>query len=294
MAKHTIDFSPTNPENAAMAAGQTPSEQDEETPVTAVEQTADDGPEISVGPEKEEKADVVTMTNEEFAALRASSDSARAIKEGIDSLAGKLGAPSAPVQQVVNAPQESPEEFFEKNADLIFDKEKGAAILAKYTKMVADKEYGGTLRGLSTTLANTRKELLEAKDPNFKKYKAEIEQLVAQQTPEIQMLPDVFERAWVTVKQRHQGDIEAESVKSQVDAAVTAKLKELGIDPSKLGGGRPAAHVNSAGRSTPQVSTSGRPQVRLPDEATKQGLTDAAMRKGMDLNDLLRARGYLK
>ena len=290
MAKNQIDFSPTNPENRAAGAPLTRF-QDVETAET--EQT---DVEIVVGDETEEtKPEVVTMTPEEFAALKAQSDSTRALKEGIEGLGASLRSPVSAPPPPANAPTQTPEEYFAEHSDEIFDKEKGAGVLAKHSKMIAEREYGPLLRGLSTSLSNTRKELLESKDPHFKRYKAEIEALVSQQPADVQIAPDVWERAWVAIRQKHAPEIEAESVKAQVDAAVNAKLKELGIDPTKLANGnaRPAVHINSEGRSQPGVTNAARPKVRLPDAATKAKFEAEAKRKGMDIEDLLRARGYM-
>jgi hypothetical protein len=285
MAKNQIDFSPDNPENAALI-----DPKEEEAKV----ETSDEDLEIAVGPEPEKKSDVVTLTPQEFEALKASGDSAKAVKDGIEGLASRLSVP-APAVAPANAPQETAEEFFEKNSDDIFDKEKGPKLLRKFTKLVSEQEYGGILRGLSTTLANTRKELLEAKDPHFKKYKAEVEALVAGQPQEVQLSPDVYERAWTVVRQRHQSEIEEETVNDKVSKLVDEKLKALGIDPSKVGAGlRPSAHVNSEGRSVPSMSSASKPRVRLPDEATRTALEKEAERKGMDLKDLLRTRGYIQ
>ena len=288
MAKNQIDFSPTNPEN--MAAG-APTEVEEED---APEATEDQSLEVAIGPEKEEKPEVVTLTPEEFAALKASGDSARAVQAGLEGLASKLGAQqAAPAPMPVNAPQQTAEEFFAEHSDEIFDKEKGAAVLKKFTKMASEQEYGGLLRGLSTTLANTRKELLETKDPHYKKYSKEVEALVASQPPDVRIAPDIYERAWAKVRNDHQNEIEEEVVNDKVAKAVEAKLKELGIDPNtKAGDTRPAAHVNSAGRSIPERGS--RAKVRFPDEATKTKLDAEADRRGIEREDLYRARGYLK
>jgi hypothetical protein len=283
MAKNTIDFSPTNPENAAAGAPQ-------EEPIEETQEL-----EVKVGPEEEKKPDVVTLTPEEFATLKASSDSARAVKEGIEGLAAKMQGTTQVVQAPpANAPQQTAEEFFAEHSDDIFDKEKGPALMRKFMKLASEQEYGGMLRGMSSALANTKKELLESRDPQFKRYKAEVEALVAQQPPEVQVQPDVYDRAWLTVRQRHASELEAEAVKSQVDAAVEAKLKELGIDPAKLASGeRPPAHVQSAARSTPAVTTAGKRTVRLPDEKTQAALRAEATRRGLDFEDLLRTKGYL-
>ena len=289
MAKNEIDFSPLNPENAAAGAVK----EEEEGRV----EEGSDELEVAVGPEEETKPDVVTLTPEEFNALKASSDSAKAVKEGIEGLASRLQTPTTVVQAPpANAPQQTAEEFFAEHSDDIFDKEKGAAVLKKFTKMASEQEYGPLLRGLSSGLAATKKELLETKDPYFKRYKGEVEALVAQQPADVQIAPDVYERAWAVVRARHQAEIDAENVKAQVDAAVEKKLKELGIDPSKPpSASRPAAHVTSEGRSTPTRTAEGaRPRARVPDEKTLSELKELARRKGMDLNDLLKVRGYIK
>jgi len=283
MAKTEIDFSPTNPENAE--AGALPEKEVEDPGELSVD----------VGPEVEKKPDVVTLTPEEFAALKASSDTARATREGIESLATKLGQQQAPRPMPVNAPTQTAEEFFAEHSDEIFDKEKGAAVLKKFTKMASEQEYGGMLRGMSSALANTRKELLEAKDSNYKKYKGEVEALVASQTPEMQIAPDIYERAWASVRANHAEEIEDEKVNDKVAKAVEEALKAHGIDPSKPAG-RPPAHVQSQGRSAPTISTeqnSGR-RVRLPDAATEQKLRAEALRKGLDFEDLLKIRGLIK
>jgi hypothetical protein len=280
--KNEIDFSPTNPEN--IAAGAETEETEEGSSL-----------EVSVGPEEEEKPEVVTLSPEEFAALKASGDSAKAVQAGLEGLASKL-QPQVIQAPTANSPRQTSEEFFAEHSDDIFDKEKGAKTLKQYNRMVADEEYGPMLRGMSTTLANTRKELLEAKDPHFKKYKAEVEALVSQQPADVQLKPDIYELAWQTVRARHQEEIVGETVKMQVADAVAAELKRLGIDPLKLpaNGGRPPAHTSGEGRSVPQGSASGgRAKVRLPDAKTESALRAEATRRGLDFEDLLKTRGYM-
>jgi hypothetical protein len=293
MAKNEIDFSPTNPENRAAGA---PQEEEEVT---------DDTPEVVVGEEEEEKppAEVVTLTPEEFAALKAQSDSAGALKAGLEGLASKLQPSQTVIQQPANAPQQTAEEFYAEHSDDMFDKEKGPALMKKFMKLASEQEYGGMLRGLSTTLAKTRGELLEAKDPHFKKYKAEVEALIAAQPADVQMAPDIVEKAWFTVRQRHQVEIEEETIStkvaSKVDELVNEKLKALGLDPEKVkaaGGVRPAAHVNSEGRSTPSISgggSGGKTKIRYPDEKTRQEVEAYALKKGLDVETVAARRGYV-
>lgn len=293
MAKNQIDFSLDNPENAAVANTK------QVLAATGAEAAQSEGElEVAVGPEPvEEDKSKVTITVEDLAALKAQGDSAKAVKEGIEALSAKLGQPTVVQAPPANAPQQTAEEFLAEHSDDLFDKEKGPAVFLKGVKMVAEKEYGGMLQGLSTSLANTRRELLEAKDPHFKKYKAEIEALVAQQPPNIRMQPNVYELAWDAVRKTHQAEIEEETVTDRVAKAVEAKLKELGLDAETLkkqGGARPAAHVQSESRSAPVVTTAQKRTVRLPDAATRVALEAEAKRKGMDLEDLLRVRGYVQ
>lgn len=262
------------------------SEEEVETPQT----------EIVVGEEEkaaEEKPEVVTMSPSEFASLKAQSDSAKAIKEGIEGLSSKLSYPQAQQTPAANSPQETPEEFFAKNADDMFDKDKGGKLLREYNKRVAQQEYGPIISGLSSSLATTRKELLESRDANFRKYKTEVEALVASQPPDVRIQPDIYERAWATVKTKHQAEIDEDTVSRKVDEALAAKLKELGIDPTKPAA-RPPVHVNSEGRSTPASGAGAARKVRLPDQATKEKLEREALRRGMNMDDLLRVKGYIE
>ena len=287
--KNEIDFRLENPENAALAGAQTPS-------VEAPPEEGETGElEVVVGPEpeaKDEKPEVVTLTPDQFAELKAQSDSSKAIRDGIEGLAGRLVAPAAP--QPANAPTQSAEEFFAEHSDDMFDKEKGPAVLKKFVRMVGEQEYGPTLQAQALALQATKKELLEARDPHYKKFKAEVEALVASQPPAVRLQPNVYELAWNQVKQTHQSEINEEEISERVNKALDEKLKALGIDPSK-GAVRPAAHVNSAARSVPAQSSAGaggKRTVRLPDAATEQKLRAEALRRGLDFEDLLRIRGY--
>ena len=290
MAKNNIDFSLDNPENAAVA-----DTKEAVAAAAAEEANAEESAlEVAVGPEEEAKPEVVTLTPEEFAALKASGDSAKAVRESIDSLSAKLGSVAPAAAAPLNAPQETPEEFYQKHADDLFDKEKGAAVLRKYTKMIGEQEFGGVITNLATSLQSTKKELLEAKDANYRKYKVEVETLVNQQPPNVRANPDIYEQAWNAVRQKHSAEIEAESVKAQVDKAVAEALKAAGIDPNKKADLRPAAHVNSERGSASPGSGSTRRVARFPDEATKQKLMAEATRKGMDFEDLARTRGFMQ
>jgi hypothetical protein len=259
-------------------------------------QVDDPGIEIAIGAEPEaQKPEVVSLSPAEYAALKAQGDSAKAIQDGIANLAS--GLRPQPQAQTANTPIQSPEEFFSEHSDDIFDKEKGAKIMAEFTKRVAERDYGPTLAAQAFALSEAKKELLESRDPLFKKYKREVEDLVSTQPPNVRMQPDIYDRAWLTIKQKHSIEIEEESVKSKVDAAVEAKLKELGIDVTKARANanpRPAAYENSASRSSNagSINGNGKRIIRLPDEATKQKFEREAARRGLELEDYLKIKGY--
>lgn len=286
MAKREVDFSLDNPENAA-AAGITPPT--EEEPTEGEEET-----QVLVGeepPAEEPKPDIVTLTPQQFAELKAQSDSAKAIREGIEGLSSRLAVPQAPLP--ANSPVQTAEEFLEENGEIMFDSKKGPPILKKFVKMVADQEYGPAMQAQALALQATKKELLEARDPNYKRYAKEVEALVASQPPVVRLQPNVYELAWNQIRQQHAEEISSEEVSKKVDEAVAKKLKELGIDPDKPT--RPPAHVNSAARSTPAVTptTETRKTVRLPDKATETRLREEAKRRGLDFETLLKAKGYM-
>jgi hypothetical protein len=252
--------------------------------------------EIAVGEAPPEpKPDVVSMSAAEFAELKARSDSAQAIQKGIEGLGAKMQAPAAPQQQVVNAPQQTPEEFYAEHADDFFDKEKAPKLMRQYNKMIMEQEYGPAFSSMSAQLATTRKELLASRDPLYKKYESEVEQLVQAQAPNVRVQSDVYDRAWLTIREKHRTEIEEESINTKVADAVAAKLKEYGIDPDKkVVPPRPDAYVNSAGRSAGATTANGKKTVRLPNEETRIRLENEARKRGMEFTDLLRAKGYME
>ncbi len=286
MAKNQVDYSLDNPENAAVAE-----------PAAAAPEAADEGElEVAVGPEPVAAAEVVTLTPEQFAELKASGDSAKAVKEGIEGLASKLAAPQAAPAAPINAPGKTFEEIFEEVSDDLYDKTKGAGAFKKLAKMVGEQEYGPVVTGLSTELAATKKKLLLNEDPYFKKYLGEVDSLIAQQQPAVRNQANIYDLAWAEVRKRHASEIEDDTVTKKVDAGIAAKLKELGIDPGKpVVAGRPAAHTGGEGRSTPTVTTSpgAKRTLRVPDAAARAKLENDAARKGVDIETLAKTRGFM-
>jgi hypothetical protein len=271
-------------------------EVEDQTTATSDDVLEEDDFEITIGEAKSDEAakpEVVSLSPEEFKSLREQADSSKAIRDGIESLGARMATPVAPAP--ANTPEESAEEFFAKHSDEMFDAEKGAALLKEFTTRTMKKELGSVLAGLGSELAQTKRELLEAKDPYFKKYANEIDQLVASQPAEVRAQPNIYAKAWEVVRAKHQVEIEEESVNQKVADAVAAKLKELGIEAKpNESGGRPAAYQNSAGRATPAPQGSGKTVVHLPNEETRKSLEAEALRRGMELPDLLRSKGLMK
>jgi hypothetical protein len=251
--------------------------------------------EVIVGDASEEKPatspDVVVLKPEEFEKLRSQGDATAALARSFEGLADRLAGATAPPPPA-NAPEQTIEEFYAEHSDDLFDREKGAKAFAEATRRVVRKEYEPLLSSMGSQLALTRKELLESRDPYFKKYASEVEQLVSAQPAAVRIQPNIYEQAWDVVRKKHQAEIDAESVKTQVDEAVAAKLKELGIEPGKPAA-RPAAYENSSmgSRGGSPASPARRP-IRLPDEATKQRLMAEAERKGLDFETYLTIKGY--
>ena len=290
MAKQEIDFSLTNPENAAVLGEQAPPEGEES------KEPESGDLEVVVGAEtepkdKEEKPEVVTLTPEQFEELKARGDSSKALSESIAALGTSLNRPVVVQAQPANAPQETPEEFYEKNADRMFDPKEGAQLMAKYTKMVAERDYGPMLRGQAVALAQSNWKLLKNEDAHAKKYSKEVEDLVAQQNEATKLMPNVFELAWAEVRKRHATEIETESINAKVDEAVAAKLKELGLDKKEPA--KPVARTTGASSSATGAGERKR-VVRRPDRAALEKVKAYMRRKGVDREWALRHFGYLK
>ena len=262
-----------------------------------------DAPEIVVGGHEEaEEVDtsVVTVKLDELNSLKAQAETARAVKEGIEGLASRIGA--QPQAQPVNTPKKSAEEFYAEHAEEMYDPTKGAKLMRQYNKMVAEEEVGPIVSSLSTELAKTKRELLETRDPLFKKYAAEVDALVNSQPSNVRMQSNIYELAWGQVRQTHEADIRGELVKSEVKEQVQAALKELGLEidektgkPKSQAQAKPPAYASGAGGRAPSQPVAGtRPRAVIKDAETEAKLRSEAKRRGMDFNDLLRAKGLLR
>lgn len=183
-------------------------------------------------PVKEEVIDEdegkVILTKEEFENLKKGTDSTGALLEGFKGLQEALKAPSAPanIQQQIG---ETDAEFEERLERELFSP--GAT---GKTIKEAIARYGGgqvnQLMGFMSQQAKTILELHPEKGKIFNKYKGEIEDFVKALPVSDQINPQVWNYALDQITNKHKDEIIQESVNEQVDRAVAAKLKELGID----------------------------------------------------------------
>jgi hypothetical protein len=253
-------------------------------------QGIDDEIDVQVGDEPEPKPDIVTMKPDELAALRAQADTAKAVRDGIEGLASKFAQPQ--VQVPVNAPTQTPEEFYAEHSDDLFDKEKGPKVLAQFQDMVFKRDYGPVLQGMTARIGTLTKENLKATDPYFKDYENEVEALVKAQPANVQALPDVYDRAWMTIREKHRSEIEQKSIDAKVDERLNAKLKELGIESDAVGADKkPPVNANSAARAQGGGASATKPVLRFKTEDDKQKAIREAERRGLSLGDYMRSRG---
>jgi hypothetical protein len=237
--------------------------------------------EIAVGDEPQEPAPKVDMLEPgELAALRAQADSARAIKEGIEGLASRL----APQAQPANSPVQSPEEFMAEHMDDIFDKEKGPKLLAQYQKMVTDREYGPLIQSLSARVGTLTESVIEAQDPIYKDYRDEVRALVKSQPAGVQAMPDVFERAWLTIREKHRDEIEDK----RIEAKVAERIKARDEASASV---KPPVRINSDARASGGGGSSQRSVYRFKTEADKRDAEHQAELRGLTLSDYLKGKG---
>ncbi|MFA5335699.1 MAG: hypothetical protein WC324_02140 [Candidatus Omnitrophota bacterium] len=242
--------------------------------------------EIKIGEDEiDDKPEIVTMKPDELAVLRAQADTAKAVKEGIEGLASRMQMPQA--QAPVNTPQQTPEEFYAEHSDDLFDKEKGAKVLAQYNKMVMEREFGPMIQGMSAKIGTLAKENLKLSDPLFKDYESEVDALVKQQPANVQSMPDVYERAWLTIREKHRGEIETKSIDAKVEERLNARLKELGIDSASA---RPPARINSDSRSV-GAGPAPKSTIRFKTEEDRDHAVREAEKRGLSLSDYMRKKG---
>lgn len=189
----------------------------------------------------------VTLTRQEYEALRQGKDPTDVLAKGLADLKDVLGK-----QQPANLqqqPGESDEEFEKRlEQDLFAEGKSGKAI-----KEAIQRYGGGQIGQLMTYISSQNKKLLELdgeRGPIFKEYRGEIEKFVEGLPPEQQNHPQVWDYAFEQVKGRHVDDIAKKRADERIDELVNARLREMGYDPDSVpqNGGqkkRRASHVES-------------------------------------------------
>jgi hypothetical protein len=209
-------------------------------------------------------------------AAKAGSDTASALQAAIQGLGDKISRPSpTPQPQMpVQQPGESSEEFAKRVNQALFGENPYAVL-----KEVITREVAPLLSGLQNQSVQTAKQLLlrdEEKGPIFRKYKDEVEAMVASMPPEHRNNPGVYEFALNQIQVKHMDEIISDKVK----AALEGKAEEPQVVVRK-----------------PQVSQGTTSRGSLAPKTTKKRVViDEAKaleleRKGIDLKDYIRMNG---
>lgn len=221
-------------------------------------------PELA-GKTKQDLFGQLKSLQEELNSAKAANDPVRALGT---SLQEALRSREPPVQQVPQAPMESPEQRRSRlNALWLEDPVKASEEMAKeQLRPLVDMMLSSTT-ALSKDLALS--------DPGQKtiydRYTDEVEREVSVMNPvEKAQNPRVYQAAIQRVRARHTDDL----VSTMVEEAVQKKLKELGIDPAKMT--KPAVYSPAGQPRTAQKPSNSRPTVVIPrwvvQEADRQGL----------------------
>ena len=199
--------------------------------------------------------DKVTMTREEFSALKAGQDSTTTLSQSFGKLAERLGQPRAPEVANVAAPVQSTDEELENE---IFTPGKTMATIRKILAAEGAPSQGQSIQALM----QTNRKLLEL-DPATKdlygKYKAEVEAKVQSIPPQYRFQPDIYEKAYHEVLKERQSEIVESRAQELADKAVAAALAKYGITAGSKLPGKPAlqqeAGPGGAARPTPSKTT---------------------------------------
>lgn len=231
--------------------------------------------ELDDGTETEEEASPPPVTRAEIDELRKKADSTNVVADALAQLAGRgQQAPAVPEKQV----GETQEQFKKRVNDAIFSSDDPYSFIAEVAKREVAPYLGQQGQGAST-MAKKLMELDPEKAPTFKKYKKEIEELVAALPPEQRILPQVWEYAHTQVSARHITDIQTDTIDKLVEERLDKKLRDLGIDPEKVRAQRPGVSYSETGGTAPATK---RKVVRY-----TQKDVEAADRKGLTIEDYL-------
>ena len=239
----------------------------EEAPEEESEETADDSK--------------MTLSRDEFEALRNKSDSTSALTESFKTLAEKLNRDPETPANVAQKPGESEEEFAKRLEEMMFKPgQTGKAIqeaILRYVSPAIQQSMGAAIEAHKRVL-----ELDPDTGPKFKRYKDEIEKKVGALPQNQRLMPGAYKWAYDQVVSEHQGEIIEELVAERVAKA----LEEQGIGPA--GERKPAQKFDGeTGMSAPAAGK--RRKIYVKPEHYRQ-----AELLNMDIQDYLRAKGIIK
>jgi hypothetical protein len=198
----------------------------EEPPAQRIQQVVEEAPD----PDDDLPEDVRGLSKKELFErmqdLTSKSDSVEAMRQGIADLGDKLQGQQRAQQ---NVPQQQPGEslaaFKERFNKELWKSKDPFSLIQQAAAQVVAPAFQELSRGTAT--ANKRALLSDSEDgPVFKKYKKEVENLVASLPANQQNNPQVWDYALQQVKQNHSSELEEE----RIERIVAERLAELGHD----------------------------------------------------------------
>jgi len=240
----------------------------------------------------DEEEDVVKLSKAEYNELMGRQDSTSVLASGLKELKEALSGPETPAN-VQQQPGESDADFEKRIETELFAEGKSAKAIKE-----AIQRYGGApINQLMTMLSQQNKRILkldEETGPVFKRYEAEIENVVKKLPVEQQNHPQVWEYALNQVKENHKGELEQDEISAKVQQGVRDALTAMGLDPDKVhtgGGARPkepvfmesgggAGSANIGGKKTRKVFATAEDKI-------------IAQKKGVPLDRYLKSIGKM-
>lgn len=170
----------------------------------------------------------VQLTAEQLQELIGKAGGGSAAMQGLEKIVERVGQ-AQPVQQYTPPPPVLSGEEFEKE---LFKPGNTAETLKKFIA----EQLAPVQAQQTQALVQQNKELLKLRPETgayFKKYEAEIEQLVRGAPAHVRMQPNVYEQAYQAVMANKQGEIIADQAKKMAEEMVAKALADAGITPKK-------------------------------------------------------------
>jgi len=261
----------------------------------AARQSASDEPEELRGKSREEILAALVAERAKLSAEAANNNPVSALQQTMNQLVTQMQPQKAPVTPgylIPNkAPQMSDKEFEKYINDLTLENPYRAQM------EIQARTMGPVIQTFASSQAQLSRELLFA-NPSTKKvydkYAQEVEQAVAS-IPVADRIqnPRVYQTALEVVKARHMEDFVTEGQEERLAAMLDAKLKELGIDPTKPAAKQPqSTYTAPMSAQRPAANSTPKKVVAIPSWVKTE-----AERKGLDHGfyyEHLKAQGRVK